>query len=61
MSNRDEVYIKTPFFTFGVKTSHIITLEKGQTIFIKSWNWRKFGWTRKAVTNNDGIIEVKMI
>lgn len=61
MSNEDQVYIQTPFFTFGVKTNHKITVEPGQTILIKAWSWRKFGWIKKAVTNNAGVIEVKII
>jgi len=61
MSNKDEVYIKTAFFTFGVKTNHQVSIQEGQTIFLKSWSWKKFGWIRKAITNNHGVIEVRII
>ena len=45
-------------FTFNV-TRQQITIQKGQTVVIEEWSWRKFRPVQKAITmEDDGNIKV---
>ena len=58
----DEVNIKTPLFSFGIKKKEfVLTLNEGETKILRYWSWRKFGYIRKAVTLKDGEIQVQVI
>lgn len=60
MSTDDEMSIKTPFFSFGIhKKEHQTVIKEGETIIIREWKWKKFGYSKKAITIKDGKIYVK--
>lgn len=49
-------------FSFGFsKSDSTIKLNEGETILLRYWNWRKFGYIRKAYTLNDGKIHIQRL
>jgi hypothetical protein len=45
-------------FTFNVERPQI-TIQKGQTVIIDEWNWKRFKFVSKAITmQDDGNIKV---
>lgn len=61
--SEDQINVKiTPLFTFGLtKKDHEIVIKEGQTIILRYWSWRKFGFMRKAITIKDGDVQVEVI
>lgn len=49
-------------FSFGFsKSDSQIKLNEGETILLRYWSWKKFGYIRKALTLKDGKVEVQRI
>jgi hypothetical protein len=61
-TNQDEFRFSTPFFSFGFKKSdNEIRLEEGETIILRYWSWRKFGFVRKSLKLVDGVVVVNRL
>jgi len=49
-------------FSFGVtKHDTQIKLNEGETILLRYWSWRKFGYIRKAYTLKDGKVHMQRL
>ncbi|MDE1814899.1 MAG: hypothetical protein KGI05_09600 [Thaumarchaeota archaeon] len=60
--SQSEVSLDTPFgVKFGFKQEHQTTIQEGETLIVKVWSWRKFGYIQKAVTLKDGKITVEVL
>ena len=60
--SEDSFSVGSPLFKIGwSRKDHTLVIEEGQTIIMRSWSWRKFGYIRKAITLKDGKIEVQII
>ncbi len=58
----DSVSVKTPLFSFGIsKHDEQIKLKEGDTILLRYWSWRKFGYIRKAYSLVDGKVKVQRL
>lgn len=56
-----DIGVSTPLFGFKLSKKYTTTLKKGESIIIKQWKWRRFGWVQKLVTNEDGIVKVTVL
>jgi len=43
------------------KTDSKLILSEGETVILRYWNWRKFGYQRKAYTLKNGKISVQRL
>ena len=60
--SEDEFRLRTPIFSFGVsKKEHQIILKEGETVIIRSWSWKKFGYIRKAITILGNKVQVEIV
>jgi len=58
----DEVNVKTPLFSFGVKKQEqYFEVEEGKRYILRFWSWRKFGYIKKLITVRDGRLIVEVI
>lgn len=49
-------------FTIGFsKTDSTIKINEGETILLRYWSWKKFGYIRKAYTLKDGKIKIQRL
>ncbi|MDE1814716.1 MAG: hypothetical protein KGH87_08925 [Thaumarchaeota archaeon] len=60
--SQSQIDLQTPFgILFGFKQEHQTTIQEGQSLIIKIWSWRKFGFIQKSVTLKDGKITVEVL
>lgn len=58
----DDIQVRTPVFSFGLsKKEHQTILKNGDTLIVREWKWRRFGYIKKAVTIQDGKIHIQVI
>lgn len=49
-------------FSLGfTKHDEQIKLKEGETILLRYWNWKKFGYSRKAYSVKDGITKMEVL
>jgi len=60
--SEDSIGISTPFFSFSLtKKENHIKIQEGETILLRYWSWRKFGYVKKVMTLNNGVVAVTRI
>ncbi len=40
------------------KTDTVTKINEGDTIMLRDWSWKKFGYSRKAYTMKNGIVHM---
>ena len=60
--SEDSINIKTPLISFGfTKKDHILEIEEGAMYLIRSWSWKRLGFTYKVLHVINGEVIVKVI
>jgi hypothetical protein len=60
--SEDSFRFHTPLFGVGLtKRDNEIKLKEGESVILRYWSWRKFGYIRKLVRIVDGKVEVTIL
>ena len=48
------------WFSFSKTDDHLI-LSEGESVIVRLWSWRKFGFIRKLYTLKNGVVDAQVL